>query len=86
MLRTSLILFFGQWGLPLPFRQKLMYIMGQPISPPELNFDNCKDSESLLDQQVDDMQARLSEELIRIFDRHKESYGWGHKYLMTLSR
>jgi 1-acyl-sn-glycerol-3-phosphate acyltransferase len=82
LLRVSLVLFFGKWGLPMPFRQKLLYVMGQPIFPPE----TADDENSILDQQVDEMQSRFCEELVRIFDRHKESYGWGHKSLLTLTR
>ena len=33
MLRISLVLFFGKWGLPIPFRQRLLYVMGRPIYP-----------------------------------------------------
>ena len=33
MLRVSLVIFFGRWGLPIPFRQRLLYVMGRPIYP-----------------------------------------------------
>jgi 1-acyl-sn-glycerol-3-phosphate acyltransferase len=82
LLRVSLVVFFGKWGLPMPFRQKLLYVMGQPIFPPE----TANGENSILDQQVDEMQSQFCEELVRIFDRHKESYGWGHKSLLTLTR
>jgi 2-acylglycerol O-acyltransferase 2 len=81
MLRVSLVLFFGQWGLPMPFRQRLLYVMGKPIYPPE---GSSVDSPVLLNQQVDEMLAEYCEEMVRIFDRHKESYGWAQKSLKTI--
>jgi 2-acylglycerol O-acyltransferase 2 len=81
MLRVSLVLFFGQWGLPMPFRQRLLYVMGKPIYPPE---GSSGDSPVLLNQQVDEMLSRYCEEMERIFDRHKESYGWAQKTLKTI--
>ncbi len=86
--RVSLVVFFGAWGLPIPFRQRLLYVMGQPIMPgPSLGANN--DSTVAIagvEQQVDDMHARFCDELLRLFDRHKEAYGWGHKSLKLLAR
>jgi hypothetical protein len=79
-LRVSLVVFFGQFGLPIPFRQRLLYIMGRPIDPFSLDPDS---SES---QQIDDMFEKYCDEMVRIFDRHKESYGWAHKTLTTVPR
>jgi hypothetical protein len=93
--RVSLVVFFGAWGLPIPFRQRLLYVMGQPIMPSSLvgggggGGANMNDNTGTLavagvEQQVDDMHARFCDELLRLFDRHKESYGWGHKTLKLL--
>jgi len=77
LLRISICVFFGRWGLPIPFRQKLLYVMGQPLFPPEAASSGSKEFQ----QQVDDMHKRFCDELMRIFDRHKEAYGWGNKIL-----
>jgi hypothetical protein len=88
--RVSLVVFFGAWGLPIPFRQRLLYVMGQPIMPPGggsggANLDNTGTlAVAGMEQQVDDMHAQFCDELLRLFDRHKESYGWGHKTLKLL--
>lgn len=71
ILRISICLFYGIFGLPIPFRQRLMYVVGQPIEP---------------GPDVDDMYRKFCDELVRLFDRHKESYGWDHKHLKLLSR
>lgn len=82
LFRVSFVVFFGRWGLPIPFRQRLLYVMGQPILPPSAD----ERPDFGLNEQVDDMFTRYCEEMIQIFDRHKESYGWAHKTLVTLSR
>lgn len=77
-LRISIVLFFGVWGLPIPFRQRLSYVIGNPVYPP----DNLGDAE----EQLQAMQDAFCQELERIFDRHKEAYGWGHKTLRLLKQ
>lgn len=86
VLRVSLVLFYGQCFLPIPFRQKLLYVMGNPIHPTHHTSQAFSVSESLLDQRVDDMFARYCDEMIRLFDRQKESYGWPHKTLKLVTR
>jgi hypothetical protein len=96
LLRVSLVVFFGAWGLPIPFRQRLLYVMGQPIMPASLDSignggganNDITNAVAIagVEQQVDDMHARFCDELLRLFDRHKEAYGWGHKSLKLLTR
>lgn len=76
MLKISLCLFFGKLGLPIPFRQRLMYVMGKTIYPPINNT-----SGELLDQQAQEMHHRFCDEIIRIFENNKEHYGWGNKMI-----
>lgn len=81
ILRVSLVVFFGQMGLPIPFRQKLLYVIGNPIAPDELD-DHPVDEEIALNG----MQKQFCDELQRIFERHKHSYGWGNKTLKLITR
>jgi 1-acyl-sn-glycerol-3-phosphate acyltransferase len=80
-LRVSICIFFGAWGLPIPFRQRLSYVIGDAIYPPPSNGN----STGGVEQQVEDMHQRFCSELLRIFDRHKEAYGWAGKTLMVLT-
>lgn len=80
LLRVSLCIFYGVWGLPIPFRQRLLYIVGDPIYPS--THGGSMDDEAV----IDDMHQRFCEELRRIFDRHKTAYGWGHKNLEVMRR
>lgn len=102
LLRISICVFYGVMGLPIPFRQRLSYVIGDPILPPQSTqprYDaqyrdgdtTTSGSLSAADKTentktVDDMHKRFCDELIRIFDSHKEAYGWGHKSLKLISR
>jgi 2-acylglycerol O-acyltransferase 2 len=77
-IRISVVVFFGIWGMPIPFRQRLSYVVGDPIVPTS--------SIGSTEDQVDDMYRRFCDELIRLFERHKEAYGWGHKTLKFITR
>ncbi|KAL7458710.1 hypothetical protein ACHAWC_010346 [Mediolabrus comicus] len=82
VLKISLVLFFGKWNLPIPFRQRLMYVMGKTIYPP---LDNIKhDDDTLFNQQAQDMHDRFCDEVMRIFERNREHYGWGNKTLRVV--
>lgn len=80
MFRVSLVLFFGQFGMPIPFRQRLLYVMGTPIAPPNNEVDSDREPTRQLDEFVNSYCA----EIMRIFERHKESYGWASKTLKIL--
>ena len=80
LIRASIVVFYGMWGLPIPFRQKLLYVIGNPIYPPSAG------TISNPDLAVDVMHQQFCGELHRIFNRHKESYGWSHKSLHVLSK
>ena len=62
MLRISLVIFFGRWGLPIPFRQRLLYVMGRPIYPDSLRDINSNHS---INQSAEKMHEQYARELIR---------------------
>jgi len=76
LLRISLCVFFGRFGLPIPFRTKLLYVIGRTLYPPVAS----ENSEEFR-QQVDTLHDAFCQELRRIFERHKASYGWEDKHL-----
>ena len=75
-IRASVVIFYGVFGLPIPYRQRLLYVIGDPIHPPV----------AAGEQAVDEMHQRFCNELLRIFDRNKDSYGWHNKTLKILTR
>eukprot|EP00934_Nitzschia_sp_Nitz4_P004739 Nitzschia sp. Nitz4//scaffold283_size24287//10128//11271//NITZ4_008403-RA/size24287-augustus-gene-0.32-mRNA-1//-1//CDS//3329545648//4729//frame0 len=80
LLRMSIVIMYGRGYLPVPFRQKLMYVVGRPIDP------GMTAVTSEFDSRVDEMFAKYCSELLRIFNRQKESYGWAHKSLKIIER
>lgn len=71
-LRVSLLLFFGDWMLPLPRAIPLLVVAGPSIET---------SSSNLSDEAVDAKHAEFCQSLIALFDRHKASYGWENKTL-----
>ena len=85
IIRVSLCIFYGMTGLPIPFRQRLLYVMGSPIFPPSLaDNDNNGRPREVSAQQVNKMHEKFCNELIRIFDKYKVSYGWDEKTLQLI--
>ena len=70
----ALILFWGRFFLPIPFREPVFGVMGRAIKVEKK--DNPTNAE------VAALQARLCDEMVALFDRHKATYGWGHKKLV----
>jgi len=82
-LRISLCLLYGKLGLPIPFRQRLMYVIGKTIWPSitTSSSDLNSTAEEQFDERVQQMHDTFCKEIIRIFDRNKEHYGWKDKTL-----
>lgn len=80
ILRISICVFFGSMGLPVPFRQRLLYVIGSPIMPSSTGGHDGGAGTDFEDQ-VSQTHSRFCEELLALFERHKESYGWDRKTL-----
>eukprot|EP01038_Epipyxis_sp_PR26KG_P006045 gene6045-8322_t len=73
-LRVSLVLFYGRWGLPIPFRTTVFGVCGDPIYVQQK--DNPTNEE--ITQLLEILQTKIKE----LFDLHKASYGWEHVELI----
>lgn len=82
-MQISICLLFGKLGLPIPFRQRLMYVIGKTIWPAMLDStaSNFTDEQQILDERVQQMHDAFCTEIKRIFDRNKGHYGWENKSL-----
>ncbi|KAL9181130.1 hypothetical protein ACHAXT_009935 [Thalassiosira profunda] len=74
-LQISLCILFGKLGLPIPFRQRMVYVIGKTIWPS----GNLSGEE--FDRRVKEMHDAFCNEILRIFDRNKTHYGWENKTL-----
>merc|ERR1712029_460973 len=81
-LKISFCILFGKLGLPIPFRQRMMYVIGKTIWPPSAkNGDESSLSGEEFNMRVKEMHAAFCNEIARIFDRNKAHYGWENKTL-----
>ena len=80
-LRISLCLLYGKWGLPIPFRQRLMFVVGKTIWPDLASEMTTRERSSIDDELVRKMHDAFCHEVQRIFDRNKSHYGWANKTL-----
>eukprot|EP00904_Undaria_pinnatifida_P004885 jgi/Undpi1/1526/HiC_scaffold_11.g04916.m1 len=72
-LKASLVLFWGRWGLPVPFKVPLTFAVGEALE--------VEKNVSPSPEQVDALHAKFCEALTDVFDRFKGEYGWGDKEL-----
>jgi hypothetical protein len=71
--QVALFLYFGRFGLPIPFRVNVTQLLGAPIV--------VKKVENPSDEQVDKLHQLLLDTYVQLFDTHKHALGWGHKVL-----
>ncbi|CAB9503050.1 wax alcohol acyltransferase 2 [Seminavis robusta] len=84
-LRIGICIFYGASGLPIPFRQKAFYIMGDAIQlPAEIQQSPIDASQE--EVMTKELHQQFCEELMRMFENNKEVYGWGHKVLHLVTR
>lgn len=81
-LKVSICILFGKFGLPIPFRQRLMYVIGKTVWPAMTDATKSNLTEEQLDKLVQQMHDAFCDEVKRIFDRNKGHYGWENKTLM----
>ena len=74
-LRTSMILFYGKAGLPIPYEAPLTYAVGEAIL--------LNKSTNPSEEQVDWVHNVFKKALVGAFETHKRSVGWGHKVLVV---
>lgn len=76
-MRTSILLFYGRFFLPIPYQHPITMVIGKIIPVPEPIPEPTQ-------EQIDEMHALFTCELVALFDRHKEDFGWAHKELVVL--
>ncbi|KAG5187160.1 mono-or diacylglycerol acyltransferase type 2 [Tribonema minus] len=73
VLKASIMLFWGRWGLPVPFKVPLVFAVGKPIPVPKVV--------NPTDEQVRELHAKFCKALVSLFDHYKAEYGWARKTL-----
>jgi len=63
-----LVFFYGRWGLPIPFKQKMICIIGKPIK--------VSKTDQPTSQQIDKVHQQYMDSLREMYDKHKHLIGW----------
>ena len=72
----ALILIYGRFFLPIPFRTPLLGVKGKAIPTHHIQ---CEDPTP---EQIEMIQTKLLKEMERIFNTYKGFYGWENKNLI----
>jgi len=72
----ALILIFGRFGLPIPFRVPVLGVCGKAIPTHHIQ------TEEPTMEQVADIQNKLIKDMQDLFDKYKGLYGWEDKTLI----
>jgi len=75
-LQMSLLLFYGKFGLPIPFQVPMTYAVGPAIATVA--------NASPAPEEVDFVHNCFVAALKATFDAHKGAYGWAHKRLVVV--
>lgn len=93
--RAGFTVFWGQYGLPMPYKVKCCMVLGDPIVPlrgSKLGEDKlqCEDGSTKLtcrrtpnptEEQIDDLLERYTDALRRLFDQYKAQAGCPYAHL-----
>ena len=72
----ALIVFYGRFGLPIPFRSPVLAVKGKGIPTFHIK---CEEP---TDEQISAIQNQLIDDMQKLFDDHKHMFGWDDKKLV----
>eukprot|EP00921_Rhytidocystis_pertsovi_P018445 GHVQ01029181.1.p1 GENE.GHVQ01029181.1~~GHVQ01029181.1.p1 ORF type:complete len:113 (+),score=9.01 GHVQ01029181.1:41-340(+) len=75
-IQSSVTLFWGRWGLPIPFKTKVFFLVGKPISLPDRRHTK------VTKEDIDRVHAEVKAEMYGLFEAHKHRHpSYAHKTL-----
>ena len=77
LIRASLVVFMGRWGLPIPRRSRFLYAVGKPL------FEAPRVPGHPSQIEVNAMHARFVEAIRTLFYRYRSAAGWAKKELVV---
>lgn len=80
-LKMGITIFWGQFGLPIPFPAKVTMVIGKPIPPPAVKDLNDKEE---LSGAVNDLHETFMKAIVALFDRYKGLAGYPESSLDIL--
>ncbi|GLC45911.1 hypothetical protein PLESTF_000711500 [Pleodorina starrii] len=76
-MRAALGFLYGTWYLPLPRPRPIYMVCGKPIPVPRVHRDDPK-----YEEVVSEVHKRVIDALQKMYDDHKEEYGWKDRPLV----
>ncbi|CEM01553.1 unnamed protein product [Vitrella brassicaformis CCMP3155] len=77
--RAAVSLYYGRFGLRVPFRTPLLYVVGREIDTRQYR----QSGKPITEEDVACVHELVIDELVRIFEKYKDVYGWGYKKLVV---
>ena len=77
-LRVSLMLFWGRWGLPVPFRTRISFVFGTPVVPPRPPTPGGPPSK----EAVEAVHRMVLAEVRRVYEEAAPPFGWNGRPLV----
>jgi acyl carrier protein len=72
--RMSLIIFWGRFGLPVPFRTAQITVVGRPLLLPKVTHPTP--------ELINDYHEQYLRETRRLYDKYKNTYNWQERKLI----
>lgn len=69
-LRMGITIFWGQFGLPIPFAPKVTMVLGKPIPPPKVT------EELDMNKAIDILHQQYMDDVTALFDKYKALAGY----------
>ena len=70
--KVSFTVYWGQFGLPIPFPVSLSYVFGEPVAPPKA----AREGEEVDKKAIEDFYDRYVASLRNAFDKYKAAAGY----------
>jgi len=74
VLRTSIIVFWGRWWLPIPHRVPLLTVIGKPIKCPKVTNPSA--------ELINEYHERYLQATRDIYEKYRNMYGWSNRPLI----
>lgn len=71
-LKAGVTIFWGKWGLPIPFTPKVTLVIGDPIVPPE----GWNGTGPIPTELIDKLHDQFMKAMIDLFEKHKAVCGY----------
>jgi 2-acylglycerol O-acyltransferase 2 len=73
MARAGITIFWGRWGLPVPYKRKITLVEGKPIPVPAPPADGGKPTH----EEIQRVHALVEQEIVRLYHAHRETVNGG---------